>query len=67
MKKKQWLDQIKGKKPEELKKMVIEYGKKLEQLGFDLAAGKVKNSGEKAKTRKERARILTKLMEDSKK
>lgn len=55
--------EIRKKTKEELEKLLAEKRKKLTQLRFDLAAGKVKNVREIRETKKDIARILTILRE----
>ncbi len=50
---------IKNKSLPELEKSLVDYREKLRNLGFDLAAGKVKNIKEVKETKKAIARILT--------
>jgi len=59
MAKKKFLDTIKTKQPAELRQMVKERREILRSLRFDLASGKVKNSKEISKIKKEIAQILT--------
>ena len=52
-------EELGTKSPAELQKLLLESRGKLQQLRFDLAAGKVKNVREIRKTRKAIARVLT--------
>ena len=53
--------ELKQKSKEELAKILQDSREKLQQLRFDLSAGKVKNVREIRQTRKDIARILTLL------
>ena len=58
------ISELQQKSEKELIKVLEDDQKKLRQLRFDLAAGKVKNVRLIRKTRKEIARILTLLKEN---
>lgn len=58
------ISELRQKSEKELIKVLEDDQKKLRQLRFDLAAGKVKNVRLIRKTRKEIARILTLLKEN---
>lgn len=51
--------ELKQKNKKELEKMAEDSRQKLEQLGFDLKAGRLKNVRELRSARKDIARILT--------
>jgi len=53
------ISEIKQKPENELRKMLEENRKKLQELHFDLASGKVKNVREIRMIKKDIARILT--------
>jgi len=56
-------NELRQRSKEELKEIVNELKKKLQELRFDLVSGKVKNVREIRKTKKEIARVLTVLGE----
>lgn len=55
------ITELRQKSKNELQKMLRDSREKLRQLRFDLASGKVKNVREIRQTKKDIARILTKL------
>jgi len=55
------ISELRQKSKSELQKLLQDSRKRLRQLRFDLAAGKVKNVREIRKIKKEIARILTLL------
>ena len=57
------LKQLKSKSKEELYKLLLDSSKKLQDLKFNLAAGKVKNVRSVRALKKDIARILTLLNE----
>jgi len=57
------LKQLKSKSKEELYKLLLDSSKKLQDLKFNLAAGKVKNVRSVRVLKKDIARILTLLNE----
>ena len=59
MKRKKFLDSIKGKSKNDLMKDIKETTEKLKSLRFDLYSGKVKNVKEIKNHKKEIARMLT--------
>ena len=56
-------NELRQRSKEELKEIVNDLKKKLQELRFDLVSGKVKNVREIRKTRKKIARTLTILAE----
>jgi large subunit ribosomal protein L29 len=57
------LKQLKSKSKEELYKLLLDSSKKLQDLKFNLAAGKVKNVRSVRALKKDIARVLTLLNE----
>jgi large subunit ribosomal protein L29 len=57
------ISELKTKSKEELYKLLLDSSKKLQELKFNLAAGKVKNVRSVRALKKEIARILTLLNE----
>lgn len=53
------IQELRGKSQVELQKLLTKKRKKLRQLSFDLASGKIKNVREIRETKKDIARILT--------
>lgn len=58
--------EIRLKKDDELKAIILKMKEKLRQLKFDLGVGKLKNAREIKETKKLRSRILTILNERKK-
>ena len=58
-------EQLREKKKDELKKLLSQKREKLQEVKFNLSSGRVKNVKEARNIKKDIARILTILNEDS--